>query len=98
MRRRPPRSTRTDTLFPYTTLFRSLAQRRAVEVRAQDRLGLVVAHVRARIDVPVADPVLERDAPLPARRMRRAARVRRGVARALAGKRDRAIARQPVRP
>src|SRR3546814_2188977 len=26
--RRPPRSTRTDTLFPYTTLFRSLLQRR----------------------------------------------------------------------
>src|SRR3546814_16343794 len=24
-RRRPPRSTRTDTLFPYTTLFRSMA-------------------------------------------------------------------------
>src|SRR3546814_4423825 len=24
MQRRPPRSTRTDTLFPYTTLFRSL--------------------------------------------------------------------------
>src|SRR3546814_13339790 len=29
MIRRPPRSTRTDTLFPYTTLFRS---RRAVEM------------------------------------------------------------------
>src|SRR3546814_10504051 len=29
MIRRPPRSTRTDTLFPYTTLFRSFAQRRA---------------------------------------------------------------------
>src|SRR3546814_18047097 len=28
MRRRPPRSTRTDTLFPYTTLFRSLTNRR----------------------------------------------------------------------
>src|SRR3546814_10425249 len=28
MIRRPPRSTRTDTLFPYTTLFRSLAKRR----------------------------------------------------------------------
>src|SRR3546814_9487867 len=28
MRRRPPRSTRTDTLFPYTTLFRS--QRQAI--------------------------------------------------------------------
>src|SRR3546814_8323593 len=26
MIRRPPRSTRTDTLFPYTTLFRSLTQ------------------------------------------------------------------------
>src|SRR3546814_3456118 len=27
MRRRPPRSTRTDTLFPYTTLFRSPPKR-----------------------------------------------------------------------
>src|SRR3546814_14253355 len=27
MIRRPPRSTRTDTLFPYTTLFRSTMQR-----------------------------------------------------------------------
>src|SRR3546814_16538361 len=27
MIRRPPRSTRTDTLFPYTTLFRSLMNR-----------------------------------------------------------------------
>src|SRR3546814_6010998 len=26
MIRRPPRSTRTDTLFPYTTLFRSMAK------------------------------------------------------------------------
>src|SRR3546814_14573517 len=30
MIRRPPRSTRTDTLFPYTTLFRSLRQHAAV--------------------------------------------------------------------
>src|SRR3546814_1661317 len=29
MIRRPPRSTRTDTLFPYTTLFRSLPERLA---------------------------------------------------------------------
>src|SRR3546814_18747053 len=28
MKRRPPRSTRTDTLFPHTTLFRSEAQER----------------------------------------------------------------------
>src|SRR3546814_9899907 len=30
MIRRPPRSTRTDTLFPYTTLFRSLALERDI--------------------------------------------------------------------
>src|SRR3546814_2350645 len=35
MIRRPPRSTRTDTLFPYTTLFRSGSDRR----RAQPRKG-----------------------------------------------------------
>src|SRR3546814_10154275 len=34
MIRRPPRSTRTDTLFPYTTLFRS--------VRLRDLAGLIV--------------------------------------------------------
>src|SRR3546814_4845610 len=34
MIRRPPRSTRTDTLFPYTTLFRSGPEARIVE--AQD--------------------------------------------------------------
>src|SRR3546814_7004702 len=31
MIRRPPRSTRTDTLFPYTTLFRSAHARRDVD-------------------------------------------------------------------
>src|SRR3546814_5277444 len=30
MIRRPPRSTRTDTLFPYTTLFRSTAVKRMI--------------------------------------------------------------------
>src|SRR3546814_18679040 len=38
MIRRPPRSTRTDTLFPYTTLFRSGAVGRARE-RRLDALG-----------------------------------------------------------
>src|SRR3546814_7250227 len=33
MIRRPPRSTRTDTLFPYTTLFRSSARLRASPAR-----------------------------------------------------------------
>src|SRR3546814_9402144 len=32
MIRRPPRSTRTDTLFPYTTLFRSRDPRRRLRV------------------------------------------------------------------
>src|SRR3546814_10274615 len=35
MIRRPPRSTRTDTLFPYTTLFRSLEGLRCVVHRAR---------------------------------------------------------------
>src|SRR3546814_4115688 len=34
MIRRPPRSTRTDTLFPYTTLFRSSGTRRDPAIRA----------------------------------------------------------------
>src|SRR3546814_12918180 len=33
MLRRPPRSTRTDTLFPYTTLFRSRPRMRCAIVR-----------------------------------------------------------------
>src|SRR3546814_19185702 len=38
MIRRPPRSTRTDTLFPYTTLFRSID-------RVGNDDGLVVDHI-----------------------------------------------------
>src|SRR3546814_8453781 len=38
MIRRPPRSTRTDTLFPYTTLFRS---------EAADIVAVVIRHHRA---------------------------------------------------
>src|SRR3546814_1145666 len=47
MIRRPPRSTRTDTLFPYTTLFRSRPYRHAA--RAGEELaadGLRVPHAR----------------------------------------------------
>src|SRR3546814_16864608 len=46
MRRRPPRSTRTDTLFPYTTLFGS-----AVEAgRPKLRIEGSAARRQARID------------------------------------------------
>src|SRR3546814_10265293 len=54
MRRRPPRSTRTDTLFPYTTLFRSAAARehadmdRAVAGRADDRASRRAGDAPAR--------------------------------------------------
>src|SRR3546814_19848980 len=39
MIRRPPRSTRTDTLFPYTTLFRSGEEPAALGIEASGRLG-----------------------------------------------------------
>src|SRR3546814_5436305 len=39
MIRRPPRSTRTDTLFPYTTLFRS-NERALVGIRAEVNNGM----------------------------------------------------------
>src|SRR3546814_20045740 len=38
MIRRPPRSTRTDTLFPYTTLFRSLIEHRRLELHILEKL------------------------------------------------------------
>src|SRR3546814_10510999 len=55
MIRRPPRSTRTDTLFPYTTLFRSAVN---------------LVHVRRRIDVEslighVSSPSCARQLPTP---------------------------------
>src|SRR3546814_3962010 len=46
MIRRPPRSTRTDTLFPYTTLFRSVRHVRR-DHRAGDRRP---RHLRAAAD------------------------------------------------
>src|SRR3546814_19006682 len=41
MIRRPPRSTRTDTLFPYTTLFRSCL----VRVKALETSGIITRYV-----------------------------------------------------
>src|SRR3546814_7058312 len=48
MRRRPPRSTRTDTLFPYTTLFRSILGKEA-------QLKLVLACLLARGHLLIED-------------------------------------------
>src|SRR3546814_12462254 len=52
MIRRPPRSTRTDTLFPYTTLFRSAPglhpcrQKRQLVRRAGAEQGMTPDHLR----------------------------------------------------
>src|SRR3546814_1139774 len=46
MIRRPPRSTRTDTLFPYTTLFRSRHRRQGGRVRRGARSLVQELHRR----------------------------------------------------
>src|SRR3546814_5043245 len=74
MLRRPPRSTRTDTLFPYPTLFRSLRRGEARQVVRAAGLGAgageplsaegLHAHHRAdpvAVDVDVADLGARRD-------------------------------------
>src|SRR3546814_20760208 len=56
MIRRPPRSTRTDTLFPYTTLFRSRRQAFRLE-EAPGHMGLVgllAGHGKGRRVTPPA--------------------------------------------
>src|SRR3546814_15874816 len=53
MIRRPPRSTRTDTLVPYTTLFRSLADEADGAV-ADLHLDAVVGHLMHRAGHHVA--------------------------------------------
>src|SRR3546814_8183574 len=60
MIRRPPRSTRTDTLFPYTTLFRShgdLGDRTLLEAErsAVERVGAPVNH---QFRLPQIDEIL----------------------------------------
>src|SRR3546814_9807044 len=50
MIRRPPRSTRTDTLFPYTTLFRSVGGGRGL----LDRTVRMAHEVGHRVDVVIA--------------------------------------------
>src|SRR3546814_14091596 len=79
MRRRPPRSTRTDTLFPYTTLFRSPSEQGrlqgwldAMGVRYGDRIalddpsayGASSAQATVRAMVERRGLLLSRDAPV----------------------------------
>src|SRR3546814_15351205 len=63
--RRPPRSTRTDTLFPYTTLFRSgdLIARRAPAVGAAENVGErhhVIGQIRLAVVAAALIPDIRR--------------------------------------
>src|SRR3546814_20049488 len=48
MKRRPPRSTRTDTLFPYTTLFRSMENDAQLAAVVGHEIGHNQAHHAAQ--------------------------------------------------
>src|SRR3546814_15849925 len=51
MIRRPPRSTRTDTLFPYTTLFRSVLGGQAELVAVAPALGVGTRTAQLQVGV-----------------------------------------------
>src|SRR3546814_6551789 len=100
MIRRPPRSTRTDTLFPYTTLFRSGLRRRAWDRSCHPPID----DQRAEHDEEIGDRIAEQAlfgphrivvGGHPQRDLRGEQREERGR-----GDRDRAVdrPRQPQRP
>src|SRR3546814_19225476 len=62
MIRRPPRSTRTDTLFPYTTLFRSItkAAATAVTARIQNTGQSCICAKRMIVHAEVYDAFMEK--------------------------------------
>src|SRR3546814_16310660 len=55
MIRRPPRSTRTDTLFPYTTLFRSTLEQRCLCRRLRQFIAIEIA---ARVQLAVVERLI----------------------------------------
>src|SRR3546814_3623962 len=73
MIRRPPRSTRTDTLFPYTTLFRAQADR-CFAVGAERALG---GGARVARDREAGFNIAECDIGIGERRRQRSAGIRR---------------------
>src|SRR3546814_4537140 len=79
MIRRPPRSTRTDTLFPYTTLFRSVGVA-AGEHRLLSALDRFACNQLARVAVGAVDHPVHRSLPLLSRDQTRRQITRRGRA------------------
>src|SRR3546814_14014065 len=55
MIRRPPRSTRTDTLFPYTTLFRSFEALEEAHAEQRHAAGLLADRRRQVVELELAD-------------------------------------------
>src|SRR3546814_9029750 len=73
MRRRPPRSTRTDTLFPYTTLFRPIRlsdvakvsdgyaeQRNLATIGGRQVLSFSIERAKGASDVTVHDEAMKK--------------------------------------
>src|SRR3546814_8220672 len=63
MLRRPPRSTRTDTLFPYTTLFRSVLiisvrHNRSSPLHKRRRSGSIAAMQFIDLSIPITNDVV----------------------------------------
>src|SRR3546814_1988293 len=56
MIRRPPRSTRTDTLFPYTTLFRS-ASALGASTNCPPHVNAIARHIGVDLDVKDWDKI-----------------------------------------
>src|SRR3546814_7159396 len=54
MRRRPPGSTRTDTLFPYTTLFRSILCT-PTQMHAAQAIACMEAGKHVQVEIPLSD-------------------------------------------
>src|SRR3546814_8718421 len=79
MIRRPPRSTRTDTLFPYTTLFRAAGHRQTRGHAAEQFRGEGTAAVQ--LPVTGNDPATHRATPV-----KRHARIADGAPKALWGR------------
>src|SRR3546814_3664742 len=59
MIRRPPRSTRTDTLFPYTTLFRSREHVDALKADNKLLLDRFVPIIACLTDLPTAERLFQ---------------------------------------
>src|SRR3546814_7615838 len=73
MIRRPPISTRTDTLFPYTTLFRSLLAREGINgtiAGSETGISAIIAHIRALPDCAALDVKYSTAADMPFQRMK----------------------------